>query len=129
MWISAHGKHMVIYVQEITSSMSFTPIGLLDMYNCSGAVDQFDVQLSSDEKTEHCNGEVPAEKRPQSPIVMKLKVRGCGRFGAYSSQRPSKCTVDGVVTDFQYDSETGLLITILPVPQEEMYRWSVEVQV
>uniref|UniRef100_A0A803MAA6 galactinol--sucrose galactosyltransferase n=1 Tax=Chenopodium quinoa TaxID=63459 RepID=A0A803MAA6_CHEQI len=128
------GALLPVTLKEITSSISFTPIGLLDMYNCGGAVDQFDVPLSSDKKTEHFNGEVPTEQInslsvTQSPTVIKLKVRGCGRFGAYSSQSPSKCTVDGVETEFQYDSETGLLTITLPVPQEEMYRWSVEIQV
>lgn len=126
---------MCVCVQEITSSISFTPIGLLDMYNSGGAVDQFDVQLSSNERIVHSNGEVLTEQRnllsnTESPtVIIKLKVRGCGRFGAYSSQRPSICTVDGADTNFEYDSETGLLTITLPVSQEELYRWPVQIQV
>lgn len=105
-------------LKEITSSISFTPIGLLDMYNTGGAVDEFEVQ------------QISSNSGTQSPtVIIELKVRGNGRFGVYSSQQPSKYTVDGVETDFAYDSETGLLITTLPVPQEEMYKWSVEIEV
>ncbi|CAO2831719.1 unnamed protein product [Amaranthus hypochondriacus] len=105
-------------LKEITSSIAFTPIGLLDMYNTGGAVDEFKVQ------------QISSNSGTQSPtVIIELKVRGNGRFGVYSSQQPSKYTVDGVETDFTYDSETGLLITTLPLPQEEMYRWSVEIEV
>lgn len=121
-------------LKEITSSISFAPIGLIDMYNCGGAVDQFDIQLLSDEKSERSDGEISAEQRSSlsntiSSTVIKLKVRGCGRLGVFSSQSPSKCTIDGAEADFQYDSETGLLTISLPVPQEELYRWSVEIQI
>lgn len=88
------------------------------MYNTGGAVDEFKVQ------------QISSNSGTQSPtVIIELKVRGNGRFGVYSSQQPSKYTVDGVETDFTYDSETGLLITTLPLPQEEMYRWSVEIEV
>lgn len=122
-------------IKEIASIISFAPIGLLDMFNSSGAVDQFDVQLTSDKKTELFDGEVQSEERiclseNRSPsATIQLKVRGYGRFGAYSSQRPLKCTVGGVVTEFNYDPDTGLLTITLPIPQEEMYRWAVEIQV
>ena len=121
-------------MQEITSNISFAPIGLLDMFNCSGAVDQFDV-IPSDKKPELFDGEVSSDQRTplsehRSPSAnIQLKVRGCGRFGAYSSQRPLKCTLDGAQIEFNYDLDTGLLTVDLPVPQEEMYRWAVEIQV
>nr|BAG74565.1 alkaline alpha galactosidase [Tetragonia tetragonoides] len=111
-------------IKEITSNISFAPIGLLDMFNGSGAVDQFDVQLTSENRTELSDG----EKRSPSASI-QLKVRGCGRFGAYSSQCPLKCTVGGADSGFNYDEETCLLTLTLPVPQEEMYRWPVEIQV
>ncbi|GKV32595.1 hypothetical protein SLEP1_g41189 [Rubroshorea leprosula] len=91
--------------------------------------------LASDKKPEHFDGEVSSEltttlsdnRSPTATIA--LKVRGCGRFGAYSSQRPLKCRVGNVETYFNYDSTTGLLTLTLPVPQEDMYRWPVEIQV
>ncbi|KAK8620993.1 hypothetical protein V6N13_067441 [Hibiscus sabdariffa] len=99
-------------VKDITDNISFAPIGLLDMFNSSGAVEQYEVQMTSDEKSQF---EVSSELASslsdnQSPTAMiSLKVRGCGRFGAYSSQRPLKCRVDNVETCFDYDSGTGLL--------------------
>jgi raffinose synthase len=122
-------------VQEITSNISFAPIGLLDMFNTGGAVEQVEIQMASDKSPEHFDGEVSSElttslsenRFPTATIA--LRVRGCGRFGAYSSQRPLKCTVGNVDTDFNHDSATGLLTLTLPVAEEEMYRWPVEIQV
>ncbi|GAB4851607.1 Probable galactinol--sucrose galactosyltransferase 2 [Ancistrocladus abbreviatus] len=122
-------------IKEITSSIAFAPIGLLDMFNSSAAMDQFDVQLASDKQTALFDGEVTSEltnalTEDRSPAAaITLKVRGCGRFGAYSSQRPLKCTVGGSRTNFNYDSDIGLLILNLPIPSEEMYRWEIEIQV
>ncbi|RXH81108.1 hypothetical protein DVH24_005022 [Malus domestica] len=102
--------------KKITSDVSFAPIGLLDMFNSSAAVEQVDIHLASDKN--------------QSPTAtIGLKIRGCGRFGAYSSQRPLKCTVDNAETDFEYDSASGLMTIAIPVPEKEMYRWSVEIQI
>ncbi|PPS13306.1 hypothetical protein GOBAR_AA07335 [Gossypium barbadense] len=122
-------------VKEISHTISFAPIGLLDMFNSSGAVEKFEVQTTSDEKLQFFDGEVSSElttlistnRNPTATI--SLKVRGCGRFGGYSSQRPLKCCVDNVDTHFNYDSATGLVTLTLPVPSEEMYRWHVEIQV
>lgn len=122
-------------LKEIASNISFAPIGLLDMFNSGGAVDQFDIHMVSDKKPELFDGEASSElttalSENRSPTAtIALKVRGCGRFGAYSSQRPLKCTVGGVETEFNYDSATGLMTVSLPIPVEEMYRWLVEIQV
>ncbi|XP_056158815.1 probable galactinol--sucrose galactosyltransferase 2 [Syzygium oleosum] len=122
-------------LKEIASNISFAPIGLLDMFNSGGAVDQFDIHMVSDKKPELFDGEASSElttalSENRSPTAtIALKVRGCGQFGAYSSQRPLKCTVGGVETEFNYDSATGLMTVSLPIPEEEMYRWPVEIQV
>ncbi|KAF2307911.1 hypothetical protein GH714_033321 [Hevea brasiliensis] len=122
-------------IMEITSNISFAPFGLLDMFNTGGAVDQLEIKVASDKKPEHFDGEVCSEittllSENRSPTAtISLKVRGCGRFGAYSSQRPLKCLVDDAETDFNYDSDTGLVTLTLPVPEEEMYRWTLEIQV
>ncbi|KAB2608268.1 galactinol--sucrose galactosyltransferase 2 [Pyrus ussuriensis x Pyrus communis] len=114
-------------LKEITSDLSFAPIGLLDMFNSSAAVEQVEIQLASDKKPELSNGEVSENRSPTATIG--LKTRGCGRFGAYCSQRPLKCTVDNAETNFEYDSASGLTTITIPVPEKEMYRWSVEIQV
>lgn len=120
-------------LKEITSNISFAPIGLLNMLNSSGAVEQMEVH--TEKKPELFDGEVPSELTTslsgnRSPTaIIALKVRGCGKFGAYSSQCPLKCIVGDVETEFSYDSDSGLLTMTLPVPREEMYRWPVEIQV
>ncbi|XP_012086141.2 probable galactinol--sucrose galactosyltransferase 2 isoform X2 [Jatropha curcas] len=120
---------------KIACNISFAPIGLLDMFNASGAVDKFEIHSASDKKPELFDGEVSSElttslgenRSPTATIT--LKVRGCGRFGAYCSQRPLKCIVGDAETDFNYDLDTGLVSLTLPVPEEEMYRWPVEIQI
>ncbi|KAK4799097.1 hypothetical protein SAY86_024462 [Trapa natans] len=102
-------------LQEITPDISFAPIGLLDMFNASGAIEQCEIHKPSETQPEHS--------------TMSLKVRGCGRFGAYCTQKPIKCTVGGVDREFEYDSATGLVVVEIPAPEEEMYRWLLEIQV
>lgn len=102
---------MFLLPQEITSNVLFAPIGLLNMLNGSGAVEDMNI---------HRN-----EKR----CLVCVKVRGCGLFGSYCSQCPVKCLVDGSDTEFTYDADTGLLTFILPLPKEDMYKWAVEIQV
>ncbi|GLT88228.1 hypothetical protein SLE2022_062630 [Rubroshorea leprosula] len=122
-------------LKEIASNISIAPIGLLDMLNSSGAVEHMEIHMASDKKPELFDGEVSSElttslSNNRSPTAtIALKVRGSGRFGVYSSQHPLKCSVGNTETEFNHDSATGLLTLILPVPQEEMYRWPVEIQV
>ncbi|XP_072951405.1 probable galactinol--sucrose galactosyltransferase 2 [Typha angustifolia] len=117
-------------IKVITSNISFAPIGLLDMFNSGGAVEQFDVLRSSNNEDENYNDStsVGSENRAATATLL-LKVRGCGRFGAYSSQKPHRCTLDSSDVEFSYDSVTGLVTVNIPVPEEEMYKWTLEVQV
>ncbi|CAA2988362.1 probable galactinol--sucrose galactosyltransferase 2, partial [Olea europaea subsp. europaea] len=122
-------------IKYVTANISFAPIGLLDMLNSGGAVEQIEVQLDSKERAEHFDGELAFEycgslsdnRSPTATIA--LKVRGCGRFGIYCSQRPRKCTVGNAETVFNYEATIGLMTLAIPVPEEEMYKWPVEVQV
>lgn len=98
-------------------------------------MEQVEVHKASNNKPELFDGEVLSELTSSlSPnraatATIALRVRGKGRFGVYSSQHPLKCVVDGTEMDFNYDSETGLTIFSIPVPSEEMYKWSIEIQV
>lgn len=105
-------------LQEITLNISFAPIGLLNMFNASGAIEQCEIHKPSDTQAEQT-----------TTTTIALKVRGCGRFGAYCSQRPLKCTIGGVDREFEYDSASGLVTLEIPAPEEEMYRWLLEIQV
>lgn len=107
-------------VKEITSNIAFAPIGLLDMFNTGGAIEQFVVKTVTSD-TDSVNNEL------QPTAMVALTVRGCGRFGVYSSQRPLKCAMDSVETEFTYNSENGLVTLTIPVPEKEMYRWSVDI--
>ncbi|KAK9726693.1 hypothetical protein RND81_05G231100 [Saponaria officinalis] len=78
-------------VEVFDEGIQFAPIGLLDMYNSGGAVES----LSSKTGPDGCN--------------VTVKVRGCGRFGAYSSKKPRYCTVDAKKEEVAYNSEDGLL--------------------
>ncbi|KAJ8553958.1 hypothetical protein K7X08_024636 [Anisodus acutangulus] len=70
----------------------FTPIGLIDMYNSGGAIEGL---LCSHQP---------------SVCKIQIKIRGCGRFRAYSSSKPSYCKVNDEETKFSYNTEDGMLI-------------------
>lgn len=102
------------------------------MFNGGGAVEQFKVQLTSDckaggEVSSEISGSASEKRYPIAKLI--LEVRGCGCFGAYSSQRPLKCTLDGAETDFDYEAATGLMTMSIPIPKEDMYRWNIEIEV
>lgn len=121
-------------VKEVAANISFAPIGLVHMFNSGGAIEQFEYEASSN-KPEHFDGDVSSElsvplsenRSPSAKIT--LKVRGCGRFGAYSSQCPLKCSLDGDEANFDYENSSGLVTLNIPVPQEDMYRWTIEILV
>uniref|UniRef100_A0ACD5U4J4 Uncharacterized protein n=1 Tax=Avena sativa TaxID=4498 RepID=A0ACD5U4J4_AVESA len=98
-------------VRAVAPGVSFAPIGLLDMFNAGGAVEE--CAVNSQHKTAR----------------VTLRVRGCGRFGAYFSRRPLKCSLDLGDVEFSYDADTGLVTVDVPVPEQEMYRQALEIQV
>jgi raffinose synthase len=122
-------------LKEVTANISFAPIGLLTMFNTTGAVEEYEADLTSETEQNLFDGEVssdtsiPLSENRSTVATISLRVRGSGCFGAYSSQRPLKCTVGDAVTDYKYDADTGLFTVCLPVPEEEMYRWLIEIQV
>ncbi|KAJ4822523.1 hypothetical protein Tsubulata_048068 [Turnera subulata] len=82
-------------VKVFGQNLRFAPIGLLDMYNSGGAVEAVDCTLD------------------QSTSTVKVKGRGCGRFGVYSSTKPKRCNVDMKEHDFTYNYDDGLLTIML----------------
>ncbi|KAI9080741.1 hypothetical protein K1719_037254 [Acacia pycnantha] len=124
-------------VEKIGPSTSFAAIGLLDMFNTGGAVEEVEIHKTSDSDKEEqlFDGEVQSEpttclsSNRSATATIALKVRGSGRFGVYSSQRPLKCVVGEAETDFDYDSATGLVTLTIPLPSEEMYKWPIQIQV
>ncbi|PIN27052.1 Galactinol--sucrose galactosyltransferase [Handroanthus impetiginosus] len=81
-------------IRALNETLEFAPIGLIDMYNSGGATEGLSFH-------------------PDSGCIITVQVRGCGRFGVYSSKRPSYCTVDNKKEEFEYDPANGLLIVKL----------------
>ncbi|XP_042500149.1 probable galactinol--sucrose galactosyltransferase 1 [Macadamia integrifolia] len=100
----------VVPVKKLSGAASFAPIGLVEMFNSGGAIK-----------------ELKYESEKSSTIDMK--VRGCGKFGAYSSARPRRITVDTEEVEFTYEEASGLAILVLRVPKEELYLWNIVIQV
>lgn len=120
-------------LKEVAKSISFAPIGLLNMFNTGGAVEQFEVHLPRDNEPEPLDGEAKSELSISAgdnvslTATVALKVRGCGLFGAYSSHRPLKCLVNNTEVEFEYKPHMGSLMFTIPVPVEEMYQWPIDI--
>ncbi|KDP32639.1 hypothetical protein JCGZ_13189 [Jatropha curcas] len=99
----------VVPVKELPNGAKFAPVGLLKMFNSGGAIKE----LKYDSKTN---------------AAVCIKARGCGLFGAYSSTRPKKITVDSEEMEFGYEEGSGLITLELRVPEEELYLWNVTVE-
>lgn len=94
-------------IKVLSPGFTFAPLGLIDMYNAGGAIEGLKYEVNAGAET---------------AAAVSIEVKGCGRFGAYSSARPRKCTVDGTTNsvDFTYDSASGLVTFILAdLPPEE----------
>nr|XP_043640248.1 probable galactinol--sucrose galactosyltransferase 1 isoform X2 [Erigeron canadensis] len=102
----------VIPVKKLSSGITFAPIGLTGMFNSGGAI-----------------VELKYEEEKQGNVQVGLKVRGCGAFGAYSSQRPIRVTINSIETEFGYEEGSGLIRIELGVPEKEMYLWDMIIQV
>ncbi|XP_071717440.1 probable galactinol--sucrose galactosyltransferase 6 [Rutidosis leptorrhynchoides] len=87
-----HEIFTVTPVKVLGPGLSFGPVGLIDMFNGGGAVDELEYLVES------------------GSVSVFMKVKGCGRFGAYSKTKPKRCIVGSSEVEFVYDSESGLLI-------------------
>ncbi|KAK9152341.1 hypothetical protein Syun_010650 [Stephania yunnanensis] len=76
--------------------VQFAPIGLIDMYNSGGAV--------------------KAVESFSSPSTSGIKIsgKGCGRFGAYSNRRPTRCIVNGEDKTFELSEGDNFLTFSIP---------------
>ncbi|CAL4945019.1 unnamed protein product [Urochloa decumbens] len=99
-------------VKPVAPGVAFAPVGLLDMFNSGGAVEECECEAGAGDGG-----------------VVRLRVRGCGRFGAYCSRRPARCALDAAEVEFGYDADTGLVEIDIPVPEQELYRWTLEIHV
>ncbi|XVE56685.1 hypothetical protein DITRI_Ditri04bG0030500 [Diplodiscus trichospermus] len=89
-----HMKCEVFTVSPIRvfgENTGFAPIGLLDMFNSGGALEA-----------------INDENNP-SECKIKVRMRGCGRFGADSNRKPKSCAVNQKEENFIYNSKDGLV--------------------
>jgi hypothetical protein len=73
----------IVPIQE-----GIAPIGLVDMYNSSGAI---------------------VHKEWITRRLYQIEARGSGRFLVYSKRSPGELTVDGVAQEFKYHPKNGWL--------------------
>ncbi|KAL6999057.1 flavodoxin-like fold protein [Sarracenia purpurea var. burkii] len=99
----------VVPVEKFSNGAIFAPIGLIKMFNSGGAIK-----------------ELIYESAKVASVVMK--VRGCGIFGAYSSVRPKKITVDTKEMEFEYEEGSGLITLALRIPEQELYLWDMNIE-
>jgi raffinose synthase len=99
----------VVPVKELHNGVKFAPIGLIEMFNSGGAIKEMNYDF----------------KTSTSVVV---KVRGCGLFGAYSSARPKRITVDLQEIEFRYEEGSGLVTISLEVPVQELYLWNITIE-
>lgn len=99
-----HDVFAVTPVKVLGPGFKFAPIGLINMFNAGGAVEGLAYEVKNDGLV------VP---------VVRMEIKGCGRFGAYSSGRPRRCLLGTKGVDFGYDHDSGLVtFNIDHLPEE-----------
>lgn len=110
-----HEIFTVTPLKSFSPGFNFAPLGLIDMYNAGGAIAELEYESRGAKLSELENGYLGLELVG----IVKMKVKGCGRFGAYSSAKPRKCTVGLTAVKFGYDSESGLVsLSLDKLPEE-----------
>lgn len=99
-------------IMDYKINVCFAPLGLIDMYNAGGAVESMKC-IDEDSKSS-----------------IKMKVRGCGRFGAYTSKNPTSCLVNMKQVEHSYESTNCLLTLVIPtyVVSNKIASQEIEVQ-
>ncbi|CAI0417137.1 unnamed protein product [Linum tenue] len=94
-------------IEVLAQEVSFAPLGLIEMYNGGGAIQGL---------------------KYYEVGKVRMEVKGCGKFGAFSSAKPKRCDVNSNAVDFEYDSSSGLIaFTLDDLPEEGRFH-QVEVE-
>ncbi|CAH2053575.1 unnamed protein product [Thlaspi arvense] len=81
-------------VTELGSSgIRFAPLGLINMFNCVGTVQEMEVTGDNS---------------------IRVSLKGQGRFMAYSSSAPKICNLNDKEAEFEWEEETGKLSFYVP---------------
>ncbi|KAL6898001.1 hypothetical protein ACP4OV_006597 [Aristida adscensionis] len=107
-------------IKDLAPGFRFAPIGLVDMFNSGAAIEGLTYHLLDGAKIADGNGSASIS---EAVGLVCMDVRGCGRFGAYSSVRPRKCMLGSAQVEFTYDSSSGLLVLQLQeMPKERVHK-------
>lgn len=102
-----HEIFTITPIEVLVSGLSFGPLGLIEMFNGGGAIEELKYLVESD----GC-----------SSASVSMKVKGCGRFGAYSMTKPRRCMVGPSEVEFLYDSQSGLVsFNLNHLPEDQKY--------
>ncbi|KAH9610837.1 hypothetical protein KSS87_005284 [Heliosperma pusillum] len=111
-------------IKALAPGFSFAPFGLINMFNAGGAIDGLTYQVRSGARVD--NGSVHGDEMVGK---IQMEVKGCGLFGAFSSEKPRKCRVGSAEVEFSYDSGSGLITLKLDhMPDENRKCHIVEVE-
>ncbi|PWA45249.1 raffinose synthase family protein [Artemisia annua] len=101
-----HEIFTVTPIKVLGPGLSFGPLGLIDMFNAGGAIDELEYLA----------------KTGDSLAIVSMKVKGCGCFGMYSTTKPRRCMVGASEVEFVYDSDSRLLtLNLRHIPEDGKY--------
>ncbi|KAL2464428.1 putative galactinol--sucrose galactosyltransferase 6 [Forsythia ovata] len=132
-----HEIYTITPIKVLASGFSFAPLGLIDMFNSGGAIEglKYEVktgaQLSDGYEGEgNCTAEERLENLSLELVTLvSMKVKGIGRFGAYSSAKPRKCKVGLSEVDFAYELASGLVtMNLHDMPPEDQKVHTVDIE-
>ncbi|KAJ7570247.1 hypothetical protein O6H91_01G111600 [Diphasiastrum complanatum] len=114
-------------LKNLAPGVLFAPIGLTSMFNSGGAIESLNYDLHIDQSL--LLSSMKALRVDHFPTAtVKMRARGCGKFGVYSSIEPEYCAIDSVRVQCSYDPDCGLATMELPVG-EEGQSWDVVVEI
>ncbi|KAM5558378.1 stachyose synthase [Rosa sericea] len=86
-------------VRKLGHSIKFAPIGLTNMFNCGGTLQELEFKSTAVE------------------FSAMVKVKGGGMFLAYSSESPKKCCLNGAEVAFEWSADGKLNLSVPWVEQ------------
>lgn len=126
-------------IKVLAPGFSFAPFGLINMYNAGGAIEGLEYEVKGGvELSEigdgykgdgNAGGERVENRSNELVGRVVIQVKGCGKFGAYSTAKPRRLIVDSNAIEFDYDSSSGLVTAILENLPEDNKFHVVEVEI